>query len=214
MKKILSVFLGLVVIVSGMALATSSAFAQNVPSGCSSSSGYSTTTGIACNGTTILPAGCSSAVGFSSSTGASCNGLPLSYNGGTLYPSGCSDSYGYSVTTGAPCNGQTGTAPDGVYYYPQGCTSASGYSSVTGLGCTMIADPTTYNGVTYLPGCNTSSSGYSTLTGQACSAITGTAPTPALPVTGMGANVMLTILGILLSAGLVTYGVKKLQKTQ
>lgn len=44
------------------------------PAGCSSTSGYSTTTGMPCSGGTTLPAGCSSTAGYSSTTGAKCDG--------------------------------------------------------------------------------------------------------------------------------------------
>jgi len=47
----------------------------NYPSGCTSSTGYSTTTGMSCAGTTSsYPAGCTSTVGYSSTTGAKCDG--------------------------------------------------------------------------------------------------------------------------------------------
>jgi hypothetical protein len=44
------------------------------PSGCSSNTGYSTTTGLSCSASTSYPAGCVSAVGYSSTTGAKCDG--------------------------------------------------------------------------------------------------------------------------------------------
>jgi len=45
------------------------------PAGCSSSTGFSTTTGLPCSGgSTTFPAGCSSSVGFSSTTGLPCTG--------------------------------------------------------------------------------------------------------------------------------------------
>ncbi len=46
------------------------------------------------------PAGCSSSTGFSSTTGQPCSGGV----GGT-YPAGCTSSTGFSVTTGQPCSG-------------------------------------------------------------------------------------------------------------
>jgi hypothetical protein len=42
------------------------------PAGCTSSTGFSTTTGMSCASSTSYPAGCSSAVGFSPTTGMSC----------------------------------------------------------------------------------------------------------------------------------------------
>jgi peptidoglycan hydrolase-like protein with peptidoglycan-binding domain len=50
------------------------------PAGCTSNSGYSTTTGMPCTGGSMVP-GCSSTSGYSSTTGQACNG---SSNGGAL----------------------------------------------------------------------------------------------------------------------------------
>ena len=47
------------------------------------------------------PAGCSSSSGYSSTTGASCAGAMTTTT--TTYPAGCSSSSGYSSTTGASC---------------------------------------------------------------------------------------------------------------
>ncbi len=71
----------------------------NFPAGCSSATGFSSTTGASC--ATVVasfPAGCSSATGFSSTTGASCAVA-------TSFPAGCTSSVGFSTTTGASCNG-------------------------------------------------------------------------------------------------------------
>jgi peptidoglycan hydrolase-like protein with peptidoglycan-binding domain len=48
------------------------------------------------------PAGCSSSTGFSTTTG-----LPCSGGSSTTYPAGCSSSVGFSSTTGLPCTGTT-----------------------------------------------------------------------------------------------------------
>ena len=45
----------------------------NFPAGCTSASGFSSTTGLPCSGTTTFPAGCTSLVGFSSTTGLPCS---------------------------------------------------------------------------------------------------------------------------------------------
>lgn len=45
----------------------------NLPAGCTSTAGFSTTTGQPCSTTTNLPAGCTSTVGFSPTTGAKCD---------------------------------------------------------------------------------------------------------------------------------------------
>lgn len=52
------------------------AVSGNFPAGCSSATGFSTTTGMSCATVSSYPAGCASAVGFSSTTGMSCAGTP------------------------------------------------------------------------------------------------------------------------------------------
>ncbi len=69
---------------------------SSYPSGCTSASGYSSTTGMSCAGGSTYPAGCASGSGFSSTTGAPCSG------GGSL-PAGCATAAGFSSTTGLPC---------------------------------------------------------------------------------------------------------------
>ncbi|MES2315484.1 MAG: peptidoglycan-binding domain-containing protein [Patescibacteria group bacterium] len=59
----------------------------NFPAGCTSASGFSTTTGMPCNSgpSTGLPAGCSSTMGYSMTTGHKCDGSDTgSSTGGTL----------------------------------------------------------------------------------------------------------------------------------
>jgi len=56
---------------------------------------------------TGLPAGCSSTTGYSTTTGSPCSGTP----GTTVYPAGCISSTGYSSTTGVSC--ATGTPSTG-----------------------------------------------------------------------------------------------------
>jgi len=46
----------------------------NLPAGCTSTSGFSTTTGVSCSSSSTLPAGCTSTSGYSSTTGAKCDG--------------------------------------------------------------------------------------------------------------------------------------------
>lgn len=59
-----------------MSMAKANATATgSFPAGCTSNTGFSTTTGASCASTaTSFPAGCTSAAGFSSTTGASCSG--------------------------------------------------------------------------------------------------------------------------------------------
>jgi len=73
------------------------------PAGCTSSTGYSTTTGMSCSTTTTYPAGCTSSTGYSTTTGMSCSTTT------TTYPAGCTSTVGYSATTGAKCDGSTTT---------------------------------------------------------------------------------------------------------
>lgn len=56
---------------------------STLPAGCTSTSGYSPTTGMPCNSgtTTVLPAGCTSTSGFSATTGQPCNGGTTVNNG-------------------------------------------------------------------------------------------------------------------------------------
>jgi len=66
-----------------MAKANAGATVGTYPAGCTSSAGYSSTTGVKCDSTvsTTLPAGCTSTAGYSSTTGAKCDG---STTGGTV----------------------------------------------------------------------------------------------------------------------------------
>ena len=71
----------------------------NLPAGCTSTAGYSSTTGVSCSTSAgNLPAGCTSTFGYSSTTGASC-----SVSAGNL-PAGCTSTAGFSTTTGASCS--------------------------------------------------------------------------------------------------------------
>lgn len=80
-----------------------------LPVGCSSTTGFSATTGLPCNSatTSTFPAGCTSAVGYSPTTGASCaTGVAV-----MTYPAGCTSAVGYSSTTGVSCATGTTTTP-------------------------------------------------------------------------------------------------------
>lgn len=56
-----------------------------LPEGCTSTTGYSSTTGGSCSISTSLPAGCTSTTGYSSTTGAKCDGSTTgSTTGGTI----------------------------------------------------------------------------------------------------------------------------------
>jgi hypothetical protein len=64
---------GIVGAQSGTALAAMTGVSTSYPSGCTSTSGFSTTTGLSCSSTGSYPAGCTSTSGYSSTTGAKCD---------------------------------------------------------------------------------------------------------------------------------------------
>jgi len=69
------------------------------PSGCTSTLGYSSTTGQSCGVvSSSLSAGCTSSAGWSSTTGQLCSGVSSSL------PAGCTSTSGWSPTTGQSCN--------------------------------------------------------------------------------------------------------------
>jgi len=79
--------------------------------GCTSNTGYSTTTGLSCAITTTYPAGCTSNLGYSVTTGQSCGSTtPVSY------PPGCNSNTGYSSTTGLACGSMTGTTTSTIVW--------------------------------------------------------------------------------------------------
>lgn len=116
------------------------------------------------------------------------------------YPEGCASALGYSVITGHECNG-TSNATDAPM---PGCTTALGYSITTGDPCSGSSEV-----LAYLAGCS-SVYGYSTRSGQPCN---GTAVAsfplgtiPGLPRTGTSGNALVSVL-LLLASGLVaTFG--------
>lgn len=67
---------GVVGPMTGAALAGAPVVVGTYPAGCTSTAGYSPTTGMKCDSTTTTtyPAGCTSAVGYSTTTGAKCDG--------------------------------------------------------------------------------------------------------------------------------------------
>ena len=122
---------------------------ENLPTGCSSDTGYSITSGISC---APLPAGCSSTSGWSSTTGESCASTSTSTTTTATLPAGCTSTTGWSPTTGQSCST--------ISSLPVGCTSTSGWSSTTGQACSVT--------LTYPAGC-TSTAGWSPTTGESCS---------------------------------------------
>jgi peptidoglycan hydrolase-like protein with peptidoglycan-binding domain len=113
--------------------------------GCTSNSGYSTTNGVACNGTvpsTVV--GCSITSGYSSTSGLACDGS------GTYNPNfpGCTPVSIFNPLNGEYCPGKapittpTPKAPtctaggfDPNTGFLCGCSSISGYSSIDGSSC-------------------------------------------------------------------------------
>lgn len=57
-------------------------------------------------GTATLPAGCTTTAGYSTTTGVKCDSLQGN-GGSTTLPAGCTSTSGYSPTTGQPCSGGT-----------------------------------------------------------------------------------------------------------
>ncbi len=62
-------------------MSTSSSNTGTYPAGCTSNTGYSTTTGASCAVSSTLPAGCMSTAGYSSTTGAKCDGATTGSTG-------------------------------------------------------------------------------------------------------------------------------------
>jgi len=66
---------------------------------CSAGQTYNSMTGALCSAGTTLPAGCTSTAGFSPTTGLSCAGTVTT----VTYPAGCTSATGFSPTTGMSC---------------------------------------------------------------------------------------------------------------
>ncbi len=125
---------GVVGPMTGAKLAAVSGSANTgMPAGCSSSSGYSTTTGAPCSGTpntTVFPAGCTSSVGYSSTTGVSCaTGTPST---------GVSATGPFSINSVTPVSGYLATqvavgAQDKVIGDLRIISGAGGTGSLTGV---------------------------------------------------------------------------------
>ena len=75
--------------------------------------------------TMTYPAGCTSSMGFSSTTGMSCSGTPPVVT--MTYPAGCTSSMGFSSTTGMSCSGTVVSATGPVSVMTASDTPASGY---------------------------------------------------------------------------------------
>ncbi|MFA5933781.1 MAG: hypothetical protein WC795_00970 [Candidatus Paceibacterota bacterium] len=73
-------------------------------------------------GSTTLPAGCTSTTGFSPTTGVACSTTLT-----TTYPAGCSSTAGFSSTTGQPCSGSGTSITGSVTVSLSSENPASGY---------------------------------------------------------------------------------------
>lgn len=86
-------------------LSKAQAQTASFPAGCSSALGYSVTTSMPCNGTSVATAmfmpGCNSALGYSTTNGAPCSGGSVAIS----WLAGCTSTFGYSNISGLPCNG-------------------------------------------------------------------------------------------------------------
>lgn len=162
--------------------------AQALPAGCTTTNGYSTTTGGACSGTTTYAAGCTTGAGFSATTGAACNNATLSSNGyaGSAgvngYLNGCTSTNGFSTTNGLACTTAFNNVMIGSLLAPAGCFSASGYSTVSGQICNLYAD------------------------------IGNEEQTPGLPTTGAGGNAAQNIALMLLTGAIALFGLSYIRK--
>ncbi len=129
---------------------------SDLPAGCTSTSGYSSTTGQSCSPNEVHIDMCPNIPGIQSrvpermTVDSSGNCVPVS----TTLPPGCLSTSGFSSTTGQPCSGSpivplprvctiegvAGISKDGgpCTVTPPiqiGCSSTSGYSSTTGESC-------------------------------------------------------------------------------
>ncbi|MBI4160790.1 MAG: hypothetical protein HY506_02685 [Candidatus Yanofskybacteria bacterium] len=178
-NKFLSiVFLSMFLVLGfGVGFDTASAQVATFPSGCSSTMGYSTVTGLPCNGTgaatLTFMAGCTSIFGYSTTTGLACNGGVTAM---TSYFPGCTSVLGASTVTGLPCSGGPVPLP-----FLAGCESIYGFSTVNGLPCNGTL------AVTFDPGLGTG----------------GGTGTPGLPTTGAGGNAMNNLV-LLIGSGLIS----------
>jgi len=85
---------------------------------------------------TGMPAGCTSSTGFSTTTGTPCSGTP----GTTVFPAGCVSSNGFSSTTGVACSStSTGVVSNGPFSINT-VTPVSGYLN-TQVGVGTVGKP-------------------------------------------------------------------------
>lgn len=177
-NKFLSiVFLSMLLVLGfGGGFDVANAQVSSFPSGCTSTMGYSTATGLPCNGTGTATlsfmAGCTSIFGFSTTSGLPCNGGITATM--IMFP-GCFSTLGASTVTGLPCSGGVVALS-----FLAGCNSIYGFSTVNGLPCNGTATAIFVPG-TGVPGL----------------------PIPGLPSTGAGGNAVRNI-ALLVGSGLIS----------
>lgn len=95
---------------SGAALAAMTGGTVSYPAGCTSTTGFSTTTGMSCStGSTTLPAGCTAGAMYSSTTGAKCDGSTTTT---TTVGSGDGDITNVSEISSADSSAMEGTTSE------------------------------------------------------------------------------------------------------
>jgi hypothetical protein len=105
-----------------------------LPEGCTSTTGFSPTTGHSCAETVTYPEGCTSTTGFSTTTGHPCSET-------VTLPAGCTSTTGFSPTTGQSCAGTTTTtvAPsEGYFTFKQLASPANLTSAKKGTTNTAV----------------------------------------------------------------------------
>ncbi len=107
------------------------------PAGCSSASGYSTTTGMPCTGGSNLPAGCTSTAGFSPTTGMSCSGGSTPTSTGPL-TGGAGDATITDTSTDVETTVNEGTSDTKVLGFK--VEADGGDIALTNVKVSMIAD--------------------------------------------------------------------------
>lgn len=126
------------------------------PSGCSSALGYSITTGLPCNGTSVatnapMP-GCTTALGYSVTTGIPCSGGSVAIP----YLAGCTSIFGFSTITARPCNGTAvaeGTVvvtPPPVIIVPGLPTTGAGGNAFANIALLLSSGLVSILGIAYL----------------------------------------------------------------